>query len=214
MANSVVKKICDITAIIIVALFVVIAALLLGVRLFGYTPYVILSPSMTGTYNPNDLVYTRKADFDDIQVGDVITFKYYNEEEKTEIAITHRVYSINTEQHWLITKGDANTEPDFAPVSAENVLGVVKFSIPKLGRLSLYLSTASGKFAAVAVLLAILLITSIPDIVSSLQHKNDSEEEEEEIIYEEDPEDVDDSPEDEPLRPEDRPDYNDSEDDN
>ena len=46
---------------------VVMAVLLVGVRFLGYTPFVVLSPSMAPTYLPGTLVYVRERPFEQIE---------------------------------------------------------------------------------------------------------------------------------------------------
>ena len=47
---------------VLVALVVVLAILLVGVRVVGLTPYVVLSGSMEPTYHTGSLIYVKKVD--------------------------------------------------------------------------------------------------------------------------------------------------------
>lgn len=154
------KKIWNAVTWILVICVVVLAVALVGVRLVGFTPYAILSPSMTPEYQVGDLVYVRKTAPETIEKGDVITF-VANED---LLVVTHRVYDADRENRWFITKGDANNTEDAMPVRYENVLGTVGFSLPKLGYLSMYLSTPSGRYAGIAAGFALVLLLLLPEL--------------------------------------------------
>lgn len=138
---------------------VVLAVALVGVRLVGFTPYAILSPSMAPQYQVGDLVYVRKTPPESIEAGDVITF-VANED---LLVVTHRVAEADRDNRWFITKGDANNTTDAMPVLYENVLGVASFSLPRLGYLSMYLNTPSGLYAGIAALLTLVLLFLLPE---------------------------------------------------
>jgi len=154
------KKIWNIFTWLLVLCVVLLAVALVGVRVIGFTPYAILSPSMAPEYPVGDLVYVRKAAPENIAAGDVITF-VANED---LLVVTHRVVEADRENRRFITKGDANNTTDAAPVLYENVLGIATFSLPKLGYLSMYLSTPSGRYAGIAAVFAMLLLFILPEL--------------------------------------------------
>lgn len=145
---------------VIVAAVVFVAIALVGIRILGYTPYSILSPSMTPIYQVGDLVYVKNVDTKDVKEGDVITFVA----DKNLMLVTHRVAGIDTEQGCFYTKGDANDTVDAAPVLYENVVGVVKFSLPKLGHISTYLKSKSGKYVGIVIVAVLILLLIIPEL--------------------------------------------------
>lgn len=154
------QKIWNAVTWVLVICVVLLAVALVGVRIIGFTPYAILSPSMTPTYQVGDLVYVRAEEPENIQTGDVISF-VANED---LLIVTHRVHEVDPDNKWFITKGDANDIEDATPVLYENVLGTVGFSLPKLGYLSMYLSTSSGKYAGIAVVFIMLLLFLLPEL--------------------------------------------------
>lgn len=160
--KSVSRRIVSAVTTVLLVLIVAIAVLLAGVRIFGFTPYAVLSGSMTPVYRIGDLVYVKETDFEDIEIGDVITFVA----DSNLTVVTHRVTEIDEDNLSFTTKGDANSSEDASPVAYENVLGVVKFSIPKLGYVSNYISTKSGKYVAAAVLVFLILLMILPDLFS------------------------------------------------
>ncbi len=86
---------------------------------------IVLSGSMQPLLNPGDVAIIKKTNFEDVDIGDVITFREKNN------FITHRVIDIKGEE--LKTKGDANEDPDKELVSRDNFYGKMIFVIPYLG---------------------------------------------------------------------------------
>lgn len=146
-----------------------LAVALVGVRLLGFEPFAVLSPSMTPTYGVGDLVYAQKTAPEKIEVGDPITFVV--DEEGT--LVTHRVVEADRENRCFYTQGDANQNRDGAPVLYENVVGVVRFSLPKLGYVSAYLTSPSGRYVGIAAVLTLLLLMILPDLFKPDKPKPD-----------------------------------------
>lgn len=155
---------------LVVAAVVLLAVALVGVRLLGFTPYAIISPSMTPTYNVGDLVYVKATDPAEIETGDVLTF-VANEQ---LVVVTHRVAAVDRENRCFTTKGDANNDVDARPVVYDNVIGTVRFSLPLLGYVSSYLTGPSGRYAAIAIGLTLLLLLILPEIFKKPRKKQDN----------------------------------------
>ena len=156
-------KIWNIITWLLVGCVILLAIALAGVRVIGFKPYAILSPSMTPRYGVGDLVYVRSVDPERIEEGDVITF--VANEELT--VVTHRVAEADREKKCFYTQGDANDSRDAAPVLYENVIGVVKFSLPKLGYVSQYFTSTSGRYAGVAIFFVLVLLFLLPELLKS-----------------------------------------------
>lgn len=129
----------------------------------GMTPMVVLSGSMSGMADDHieagDLVFIGKVDVDTLEVGDVIA---YMEQGSTTI-VTHRIVDLlegdsGTE---YITKGDANNAEDSLPVTKEQVIGIFKFRIPKLGDFALFLQEPLGMVLFIGVPLFAFIIYDI-----------------------------------------------------
>ena len=180
----------------LVIAFVLLAVALVCVRLFGLTPYTVLSGSMEPTYHVGSLIYVKDIAADEIKPGTVITF-VMNED---LVLATHRVVdaTIVTQQeqplvdeegqpvldengdpltqladldepiYYYQTKGDANDYIDGAPVRYENVVGSPVFSIPYLGYLSSWLQTRQGMIIGISVALVLVILTFMPDILRSV----------------------------------------------
>lgn len=152
-------KILNIITWLFVIAAVLLAFALVGMRLIGFTPYYIESGSMEPTYHVYDLVYVRHIAPEQVAVGDPISFVL----DDTLKVVTHRVVEIDAENGCFYTQGDANDFRDGNPVLFENYLGVVKFSIPKLGIISAFLGNRRGKLAAAAIVALLLLLHIIPE---------------------------------------------------
>lgn len=166
-----VKKIYKTVTWVIVALAVILAVLLVGVRLAGVQVYTVLSSSMEPTYKTGSILYVHKTDISEIEVGTPITFML-----NSNTVATHRVIEVlqdenNPEQLCFRTKGDANDVPDGGLVNQNNVLGVPVFSIPYLGYVAQYIQNPPGKYITVAVCAAILLLAFLPDLFSDGKNK-------------------------------------------
>jgi signal peptidase I len=86
--------------------------LAVGPHLLGYRTAVMLTGSMSGTIEPGDLVVSVPRPADEVEVGDILTFRTPTDDHHVE---THRVIDV---QHTLDgevvvrTQGDANDDPD------------------------------------------------------------------------------------------------------
>lgn len=157
-----IKKIWNVISEILVMLGILLAVALVGVRLFGIEPYVVLSGSMEPTYHTGSVIYIKEADASQLEVGDAITFSIDN-----DTIVTHRIIEVVEEngETAFRTKGDANDTEDGSSVLASQVLGTPIFSIPYLGYLVTYIQSPSGKYAAIAVCALLLLMIFLPDMI-------------------------------------------------
>lgn len=166
-----VKKIWNIITSIIVALAVLLAIALVGVRLIGFQVFTVLSGSMEPTYHVGSLIYVKKADYTELQSGDVITFML----DEDTIA-THRIVEVvpdETDSSVLRfrTKGDANEAEDGSLVHYKNVVGTPVFTIPKLGYLANYIQNPPGMYVAISAGAVLLLLVFLPDLFSKDEEK-------------------------------------------
>jgi len=129
-----------------------------GFQLFGYSGFTVLSGSMEREIPEGSLVITKKVDAADIRVGDDITFIRYD-----NATVTHRVVDVvedygGSGARGFLTKGLENPEPDNGVVSAGNIIGVVKISVPGLGYT---LSYITGNIGVVFAILGGILVVII-----------------------------------------------------
>ena len=126
-------------------------------RVLGYEMYNVVSGSMEPTIPVGSMIYVKSADGENIREGDIIAFV------SGSSVITHRVTENNLEKHELTTKGDANELEDFSKVPYFNLIGVVKFHVPELGKWGGYFSTLSGKAYLLAAIAFGFILNTIGD---------------------------------------------------
>jgi signal peptidase len=84
---------------------------------------------MAPEFHEGALCYIDKNyDVNNINVGDIIAYKLSN-----GTLVTHRVHAIT--DAGIITKGDANNNVDFAPITKEQIVGENVLQIEQLGNL-------------------------------------------------------------------------------
>ena len=166
-----VKKIWNIVTSIIVALAVLLAIALVGVRLIGFQVFTVLSGSMEPTYHVGSLIYVKDVDYTELEAGDVITFML-----DEDTVATHRIVEVvpdETDSSVLRfkTKGDANEAEDGSLVHYKNVIGTPVFTIPKLGYLANYIQNPPGMYVAISAGAVLLLLVFLPDLFSKDEEK-------------------------------------------
>ena len=147
-----------------VAVVVILAVLLVGVRLIGLQVFTVLSGSMEPTYHVGALIYVKKVDPMELEAGDVITFML-----DEDTVATHRIVDVvpDEEDPSVIrfrTKGDANDNVDGGLVHYKNVLGTPVFTIPMLGYLASYIQNPPGTYVAISAGAVLLLLVFLPDL--------------------------------------------------
>lgn len=165
------KKIWNIVSSALVVLMVLCAVFLMGSRLLGFKCYTVISGSMEPEYSVGDLLYVKEVNVNSIKVGDPITF-ILNED---LVVATHRVVRIDAEKQYFYTKGDANEIEDQNPVHFKNVIGVPKFSIPKLGYVSDFVQNPPGLYIVIGAGVILIILVFLPDLLA--KKKNEDEEE-------------------------------------
>ena len=123
----------------------------------GAKGYAVLSKSMDPMFSKGDVVFSKDITFEDLKVGDIITFTHGEDSQFT----THRITEIDAEKKCVLTKGDNNKTLDPAWVVADDITGVYWFSIPFAGFLSfsLYGKDVLIVLAVIAVVLLLFRIT-------------------------------------------------------
>ena len=136
--------------------------------------FTIISPSMTPNIQVYDVVFVKKTDPEDIQIGDIISY-YSTNDYFGGIPITHRVVEkFNTNQGIAFsTKGDANPIKDEEVILPNNIVGVVKGVIPQLGRVQFFLASKAGWLIVILLPAMGILIYDVLKLVKLLKAKSD-----------------------------------------
>lgn len=117
-------------------------------NLIKFRSYVIVSNSMQPTIDPGDVIFIKKSNVEDLEVGDVITFQ------KENFIATHRIIEIQGEN--VITQGDNNNLQD-DPLSKENIIGEYMFRVPKVGYIYSFVGSPIGMIV-LGMIIALIII--------------------------------------------------------
>lgn len=186
-------KVWNVITTLLVAIVVLVAILLVGVRVAGVQPLYVMSGSMEPAFHVGSLIFVQRIDPAEIEVGDPIT---YTINEAGDYS-THRVIAIEVREtgtrfaadengqtmldeagqpvieeypleetaYYFQTKGDANNSPDGTPVYYKNVVGVPRVTIPYLGYLAHWLQTPRGRIMGITIAAVIVILTFLPDLL-------------------------------------------------
>lgn len=122
--------------------------------IFGKTPVVVMSGSMSPTFYEDDLIFLEKVDIDSLQEEDIICFK------DGTVFVTHRISRIvvvDGEKRFY-TMGDYNGVEDKDYVVSEQIQGKYTGRIAKLGGVILFIQNPYG-LVLTMILLLLLFIT-------------------------------------------------------
>lgn len=140
----------------LVAVVVLLAILLAGVRLIGFTPYTVLSGSMEPTYHVGSVIYVKDIDPVALKLGDPVTFHLSG-----GTVATHRIVEVlneGTPQLSFRTKGDANKNVD-GEIPASAIIGKPVFAVPYLGYVSKFVQKPQGLICIVGCAAVVLALS-------------------------------------------------------
>ena len=170
-----VLNICLVFCYICIILYVFVAA----PSLFGYTPQIVLSPSMEPGYKVGSVIYyDDSVPFESIEMFDVITFKLGRND-----TATHRVVGVNMTQgkQILLTKGDNNENPDTDYVHKDEYLGkVINYRLPFVG----YFISFINNNIYISVVAVVLIVAKIVINIITDKDEEDSSSKKEEVSEE------------------------------
>ena len=177
------KKAVDVVTTVLFVLVIIVAFLLVGVRIFGLTPYTVLSGSMEPEYHVGSLIYVKNTSAAELDVGDPVTYKVGS------TVVTHRIIEVIVNDNdptdvSYRTQGDANDTPDGDPVHISQVIGKPVFDIPLLGYVAYYVRTPVGIGVTVSVIVLLLVLTFLPDLIRSILQDTKTDETKKELSEE------------------------------
>jgi signal peptidase I len=133
----------------------------------GLTGSVVLTGSMAPLIQVGDVVLAQPlAHSAPVPLGRVVTFTAETNTGSDDLVL-HRVVAIN-EFHQLITKGDANLNPDSAPLARNDVVGLARILVPWVGLPALW---AHGGSFVPFVLWLVLTIAAL--VIESLATRSE-----------------------------------------
>ena len=129
----------DAVCLLVIAVLLLCAVLLLAVpRAMGLDTYVVTSGSMEPTLHRGDLIFVRKAGFDDVEPGNVIALRV------GDAVLTHRVWEMDAAGRTLRTRADASAFLDPFTVTEDAILGRAVYRLPLLGYPGLWFGGGEG----------------------------------------------------------------------
>lgn len=121
-------------------------------KLLGYQVYDVVSGSMDPAIPVHSIVFVQEAEPEDIQPGEVVAYQ------SGDSVVIHRLVENHVVEGEIVTKGDANAEPDPLRVDYASVLGTVTAHIPFIGIYAGALNTLPGKLYAFGFIVAAAML--------------------------------------------------------
>lgn len=142
-------------AVFAVSLTVWLAVWTLAPMALGWQPHVVASGSMAPSLRVGDVLVAAPADPAGIGGGEIVTFR---DPLHGDRLVTHRVVRQNADGS-LVTRGDANADPDPAPVGPDQVVGVGRVVVPLVGLPYVWVTT--GAYPQLAALGAVVVALAV-----------------------------------------------------
>ncbi len=180
------KKILSILQKVLIGLFILLMVSVLVMRLkgnnphiFGYSLYVIISPSMEPSLEVGDVILSKKIkDYSDLEVNDVVTYRGEVGSYKDKI-ITHQIIEIiEADGHYRFktqgTKEGAQVDPE---ISEDQLISKMLFEVPLLGSFMSLMNNRIVFFFVIIVPLAVMLVLEFKNFVKVLKTEEEEEDE-------------------------------------
>jgi signal peptidase len=171
------RRVARVVSTLIVAAGLLFGAVLVAPALLGWQRYVIVSGSMTGTYDRGSLVIDDVVPVTSLKAGDVITYRP-PAGSGPEGLVTHRIASITTDKlgHLVFrTKGDANAAADpwtFSLANREQAR--VRAGIPYAGFVLAALSRRDLRMLIVGVPAALIAMMTLAGLWRDTSRRPDA----------------------------------------
>lgn len=123
--------------------------------IFGVSPVITLSGSMSPTFNTGSLIFIKKVDPETLEKGDIICFL-----ENGKTAVTHRIEEVQMEdgEKRFVTKGDANNSNDVGTVAPSQVQGQYFAHWEHVGDVVIFMQSPTGMILFIALPIALYLV--------------------------------------------------------
>lgn len=129
--------------------------------LFGYKAFIVMSDSMSATdFDAGDLVLVKETDPATLKEGDIVSYTSQATENYGEI-VTHKIRALTTNEDGepgFITYGTTTGIDDSIIVTYPYVVGKYESSIPKVGRLFMFLKTTTGYIICIFIPFLLLIL--------------------------------------------------------
>ena len=148
----------------LVGVVLAVSLLFVGTKvdMLGYQVKVVQSGSMEPEIMTGGIVVI--APTTAYAVGDIVT---YGNDTRTAVPVTHRIIeNAGSEQApRFITQGDANEDPDPAPIRDRDIIGKVAFTIPYLGFVIEFARTPLGFMLLIGIPALLVVFDELANII-------------------------------------------------
>ena len=172
-----ISKILKVSSYCVVGLIICLSIFVMTLRflgetpsVFGYSFYYVLTESMEPEINSGEMIIGKETAPEDLQVGDVITYKGETGDLYGKI-ITHEIVEIK--DGIVTTKGVANDLPD-PPINSSQILSKYVATVPLAGKLFSAINSKYGFIFLIVIPLVLLIANEVANIVKAV--KEDKEE--------------------------------------
>ena len=143
------------------------------VTVFGCSVFHVVSGSMEPEIAQGALIISQKTDIEDIEVGDIISFRSLDAYMSGGI-VTHRVVAIHQKDgdRCFVTRGDANNSIDSFYVTRDNFVGKIIYHTTDgnfMTSLYGFLTDKNGFFIVVIVPVILLTVVILQDNMRRIQ---------------------------------------------
>lgn len=121
----------------------------------GISPMIVLTESMEPTIKAGDLIFVKKIEATDVEVGNIITF--FDPASKNSSVVTHEVIKIEQSGNklYFYTKGENNNAEDPLPVPDQNLIGIYTGTrLGGLGHIAMFMQSTLGLVVCIFVPIA------------------------------------------------------------
>lgn len=136
------------------------------IKVFQFKPYVVVTESMEPVLDVDDLIIVTNPKIDELNPGDIITFRADIDYNGTKEIVTHYINSITESggEYTIRTNRYGSTVPDTWILSGDDVIGVYSFRIKQLG---VFINFVKSPFGIAAIAVNVIVIGAIVYIVKS-----------------------------------------------
>lgn len=122
---------------------------------FGWKPFIVLSETMENEIMDGDIVVVKQIDTNLLEDNDIIAYKNNN-----EMVIISRIIEIEKEDEKTKykIKADNSRNKDIEYILPEQIEGIYKFRIAKLGNFAIFIQTPIGMIVFLSIPLILLLL--------------------------------------------------------
>lgn len=122
---------------------------------FGWKPFIVLSETMENEIMDGDIVVVKQIDTNLLEDNDIVAYKNNN-----EMVIISRIIEIEKEDEKTKykIKVDNSSNKDMEYILPEQIEGIYKFRIAKLGNFAIFIQTPIGMIVFLSIPLILLLL--------------------------------------------------------